>query len=141
MLVERVAWHPALATGGALASGKVGFADLGRAIPAGAAPVRYYDNVYVATPTPEPIAVYPGRSIIIGSASTKRYDSTGVYLGNPPSYVGSRFSLAPAGGVSRKNRVAIMARRNDIETTADDYIADSITAQVSYTPLYLNAPR
>jgi hypothetical protein len=141
VLTTVAATDTALATGGTLASGKPGFGDSGNFL---AGSTRYYNDFYVGThPTTETvgIALHSGRSLRIGSSSAKRYDSTGVYLGDPPSYVGARFSLAPAGGVGRKNRVAVMARRNDIETAADDYIADSLTAQVSYTPLYINAPR
>lgn len=128
----------ALATGGALASGKPGFADWNTV---SAPAVRQYDNFYAATPAPEPVVIYSGRSILIGSTSTKRYDSSGSYLGDPPSYVGSRFKLTPDGGVGRKNRIAAMVKRADVTAAADDNIADSTTLTVSYTPLYLTAPR
>ena len=128
-----------LATGGTLASGKPGIHD--RVDTYTGTVTRYYDNFYIATPPAEPIALYSGRTIRFGASSTKRYDASGVYLGDPPSYVGTRVKLAPDGGVGRKNRFAVMAKRNDTTVAADDHIADAITLSVTYTPLYLNAPR
>jgi hypothetical protein len=123
-----------LATGGTLATGKSGFADYN---PSAQAITRYYDNFYTATPAAEPVCCYSGQSIEFRSDTTLREDSTGTYAGPPPSYIGGRFYLPNAGGPGRKTRVAAIARRNNVETSPDDQIADSTVLQVSYTPRFL----
>lgn len=127
-----------LATGGALASGKSGFADYN---PSGTAITRYYDNFYTATPAAEPVCCYSGQSIEFRSDTTLREDSTGTYAGPPPQYTGGRFFLPNAGGPARKTRVAFLGRRNNVESATDDFIADNTVGAVSYTPRYLVVPR
>lgn len=132
------AYHSSLATGGALVSGRPGIADQNT----NSAPsTRYYDNFYAATPASEPIVCYSGRSIEFRHNTTLRRDSTGTYSGPPPEYVGSRFYVPHAGGKTRKSRVAVVARRNDVVMAADDNIADSTTVEVRVTPRYLAVPR
>jgi hypothetical protein len=132
-----------LATGGALASGKVGIGDKwGFAIPVD----RFYDNFAAAVPPAEPIVCYSGQSIEFRSDATLREDSTGTYSGPPPSYIGSRFFVPNAGGPGRKARVAVIARRNDITVAADDDLTgnatmDATTVAVYVTPRYLAIPR
>lgn len=127
-----------IATGGTLATGRPGFLDTNLGA---AACTRYYDNFYMATPTPEPIAIYSGRTAEIRSNMAIRSDSTGTYYGDVPAYRGSRFYVPPAGTRARKTRIAVMARRNDVVTTTDDQIADSTTIQALLTPRFVNVPR
>jgi hypothetical protein len=127
-----------IATGGTLATGKPGFIDLNGTANAS---TRYFDNFYAATPAAEPIALNSAQSIEFRHNATLREDSTGTYYGNPPEYVGSRFLVPPAGGPARKARVAVIARRNDVMTTEDDNIADSLTIQPFWTPRYAAVPR
>jgi hypothetical protein len=128
-----------LATGGTLASGKVGFQDY---FPGGfGAVTRNYDNFYAATPAPEPIAVYSGRAAEIRSDSAERQDSTGTYYGGVPEYRGGRFMVPCAGTRGRKTRVAVVARRNDTVVAPDDAVTDSTTVTVAITPRYLVVPR
>jgi hypothetical protein len=127
----------ALATGGTLQTGGVGFGDFN----SGTAFTRYYDEFYTATPPAEPVVIYPGQSIQIGSTSCKREDATGTYYGDPPSYVGSRCYVPCAGTRGRKTRLVVKARRNDIETMADDQIGDSMTVSCSIVPRYIAVPR
>lgn len=139
VLVACQAASAALATGGALATGKPGFAD--KILTADGTPARYYDNFYAATPAPEPVVCHPGKSIEITHNTTRRQDATGAYWGLPPTYVGGRFKVPPAGDANRQTRIVVRARRNDIVTSADDQIGDSITVQASITPGYLAVPR
>jgi hypothetical protein len=125
---------PLLATGGTLASGKSGFSDYNSSAQA---ITRYYDNFYTATPATEPVCCYSGQSIEFRSDAVYREDSTGAYAGQPPEYTGNWFSLPNAGGPARKARVAALARRNNTQTAADDFIADSTVVQISYTPRWL----
>lgn len=131
--------NSALATGGAIDDGQIGFSDFNPTA-SGTSTVRYYDNFYGATAAAEDIAVYSGRSLYDTSSAMRRQDAAGTYYGDLTP-VGGRFRLRPDGGVGRKNRVAVMARRFDVDATLDEFIADSLTLQASWTPLYLNAPR
>jgi hypothetical protein len=133
----------ALATGGALATGKPGFADMNTVA---SALVRYYDNFYTAVPAPEPIVCYSTQTIEFRHNATVREDSTGVYYGDPPEYVGSRFKIPNAGGPAREARIAVIARRNDVESAADDDLTanattDSTTVTAFATPRFLAVPR
>jgi hypothetical protein len=123
----------ALATAGALASGKSGLLDRNTST---STITRYYDNVSVATLAPEPIALYSGRNMQIRYDDTLRQDSTGTYAGRPPSYRGSRF-LVPVG----TSRVLVKARRNDIEAAADENVTDATQIQIGWTPRGLAVPR
>jgi hypothetical protein len=125
---------PLLATGGTLASGKSGFLDYNSSAQA---ITRYYDNFYTATPATEPVCCYSGQSIEFRSDTVLREDSTGAYAGQPPEYTGNWFSPPNAGGPGRKTRIAVLARRNNTQTAADDFIADSTVVQASFTPRYL----
>lgn len=137
-VTEIRSYHAALATGGALASGKPGFADQNSN---SAASTRYYDDFYAGTPAPESIVCYANQSIEFRHDTVLREDSTGTYAGPPPGYIGGRFTVPPAGGPDRQARIAVMAKRNDVETMPDDHIADSTTVEVWVTPLYLAVPR
>lgn len=135
--------HPALATGGALASGVNRLRDSNGS---GNACTRYYDNIYAIVPPAEPIACYSGQSIEFTSDATLREDSTGTYSGPPPEYIGGRFTVPNAGGPNRDTRVGVIARRNDIEVAADNDLVsnatmDSTTVAVYVRPQYLALPR
>lgn len=123
----------ALATSGTLASGKVGLRDYNSGASSAA---RYYDNVTMATPAAEPIVVYSGRNMQIRHDDVIRQDSTGTYTGRPQSYKGTRF-MVPVG----TSRVMVKARRNDVETAADDNVTDATQIQIGWTPRGLAVPR
>ncbi len=126
-----------LATGGTLATGKPGLYDMS---PIGTS-VRYYDDFYAATPAAAPITCHSSQSIEFRHDQTIREDSTGTYWGPPPAYRGSRFLVPVAGTRGRKVRVALVGRRQDTVTNADENVADNLTGQVNYTPRYVVAPR
>jgi hypothetical protein len=131
-LVSLDASSSAIATGGTLASGKPGVRD--RCL--SGAGFREFTEVAVSTPTAEPIAINSSRTIQFRYDDTIRDDSSGVYVGRPPSYRGSR-CLIPVG----TSRVLAKARRNDVATALDDQVTDSTKIQVAYTPRYLAVPR
>jgi hypothetical protein len=143
ILASLSAQSSVLATGGALATGKPGFSD--QALVTGSF-ARYYDNFYAAVPAPEPIVCYSTQTIEFRHNATVREDSTGVYYGDPPEYVGARFKIPNAGGPAREARIAVIARRNDVESAADDDLTanattDSTTVTVFATPRFLAVPR
>jgi hypothetical protein len=125
-----------LATGGALASGKVGFMDLN---PVATASTRTFDN-FVAWVPVIPTVVYSGRVGEVRSDGTKRQDATGVYYGDMPSYRGSPFRVPPAGDKNRISRVFGKLHRNDIEVEPSDVVTDNLTLQAIVTPRYLAPP-
>jgi hypothetical protein len=126
----------ALATGGALDDGKPGLLDRAINTSAVTAATRYYDDFQVATPKPEPIALYGGQSIEFRHDDVIREDSGGTVYGRPPSYRGSRF-VVPVG----TSRVLAKARRNDVETSDDPNVTDATQLQVGVTPRGLVVPR
>lgn len=135
--------HSTLATGGTLATGRIGFADYS---PNATPGIRYYDDFYSATPPAESIVCYSGQSIQFRNDGTLREDATGAYWGPPAEDIGSRFYVPAAGGPSRKARIAVMARRFDVETNLDDDLTsnattDSTTVDAYVTPRYLAVPR
>jgi hypothetical protein len=131
--------HPALATGGVLASGFPGFRD-GMSTTGAGSILRSYDN-FVAASWPTDAVVFSGRAAEINSLKAERADSTGTYYGPIQSYRGARFSLQPAGSANRTNEILVSSKRNNIEIGADDQIADSTTATIHYTPRYIGPPR
>ncbi|MDP2712313.1 MAG: hypothetical protein Q8O56_13935 [Solirubrobacteraceae bacterium] len=142
VLAELQISHSALRAGGPLASGRPGFMDWNVAGPL----TRDYDNFYAGLPAPEPIVCHSGRSIEFRHDNALRADATGNVAGPPPEYVGSRFFVPPAGGPDRNTRVAVIARRNNVEAGADNDLVgnltmDNTTVQAYVTPRYLVVPR
>lgn len=142
-IAQCTAQSAVLATGGALDDGKPGIHDQN----SGADPVtRYYRVFYHATPAPEPLVINSGRLVSFRDDDTLRQDSTGATVGPPPEPTGARFLLPPEGGEQRKARFAVLARRNDIQTMADDGVTsnatmDSTAIAVIARPRYLAIPR
>lgn len=132
-----------LQAGGALATGLAGIHDISTAGTLGV--TRYFDDVFVtATPPAEEIVIYSGRQLEVrgdGDEIALRQNAGGTLWGRPPLYRGSPILVPPAGTAARKTRVLVKARRNDIETSADEFVADNLTAQLNYTPRYLAVPR
>jgi hypothetical protein len=125
--------HSSLATGGALATGKPGFSD--QSILGGLANSRYYDNFYGATPAAEPLVLESGRTVVLSHQSTLKESSAGgVYGSLQPR--GARIYLPQAGRDDRQARVVAKVRRNDVDTTSDTALSDSLTAQMSYRPRF-----
>jgi hypothetical protein len=122
----------ALATGGALATGKPGFAHSS----AGATPMPV-DEFNVMIPATEPVVIYSGRTLTVSSDDTKRQNSAGTASGNPPSYHPAGRFVVPVG----TSRVFAAARRNDTDSTLDDNVTDATQIQVGVTPRGLVVPR
>ena len=126
----------ALATGGALATGKPGMIDQWTSA---GSHTRYYDDFYAAQPSAEPIAIYSTRSLEVQTERALREGSTGTYYGTT-TYRGGYFTVPPAGTNSRKVRIAAKAKRNDVLVSPDDQVADSLTIEANYTPVWLVVP-
>jgi hypothetical protein len=128
-------FNSALATGGTLATGRPGFFESVNITVTGTY-TRWFDNFYAATPQAEPIVLNGGQSIEFRHDGVIREDTGGTFYGRPPSYRGTRPVFPPGTG-----RVAVKARRTDLETSASDNVTDSTSVQLGVTPRFLVVPR
>ena len=135
--IQLSASSAAVATGGALASGKGGVATKS----AVANDAQRIESVSIASLPAIPYCIQPERSMEARSDSTITADSTGTYYGPVPEYRGSRFYVPQAGSAKRTSRIIVKADRNDLEEADEQTIADPFTAQVLVTPRYLAIPR
>lgn len=117
-----------LATGGALATGKVGIYD---ADTIGLANTRQYRNFAAWVPAADQ-AIFASRSLELQHDRALRESSAGTTWSRPPVVRGG-FALLPPG---RTTRVVAKARRNDVAELPDSSIADSGTLRVDYLPRY-----
>jgi hypothetical protein len=136
--VSLEATNTALATGGALASGKPGIYDKSAG---SAAVVRTITSVAASSLAGIPYCIQPSQSLEVRSDSTLTEDSTGTYGGPVPQYRGSRFFVPQDGSANRTSRIIVTADRNDLEESDQQTIADSFTAEVKLTPRYGVVPR
>lgn len=131
----------ATATTTTTASGTWGFGD---ANGAATAINRYYTDFSIYTPTTE-ATIFSGQSLEFrsyGEDFALREDSTGTYWGRPPGETrGGRIELPPAGDEDRVTRVAVMARRADIETRPSANVGDSLSLQIKHIPRWVTIPR
>lgn len=128
----------ALATGGALASGKGGFLD--ENAPSSAS-TRRYSLLSVTSLPAIPAVIQPSQSLEVRSDSTIAEDSSGTYAGPVPEYRGSRFYVPQAGSAKRTSRIIVRADRNDLEESDQQAIGDAFGVQVFVTPRYTTIPR
>lgn len=128
----------AVATGGALESGKIGIYDQNVS---GEACRRAYRLAAVTVLPAIPYCIPPSQSMEVRSNSTLAEDGTGTYSGPVPQYRGSRFYVPQAGEANRTSRILVKADRNDLEESDQAAIGDAFTAQVFVTPRYLVVPR
>jgi len=134
LIVDMSGQDSRLATGGTHATGLRGFID--RLGTAGSTTRRFYGDFYAAVPAPEPVVVYSGRNMQVRDDDTVRQDSTGTYTGRPQSYNGTRFLVPPG-----TSRVAVKARRLDVDVDQDLNVTDATQIQIAYTPRFLVVPR
>jgi hypothetical protein len=129
------------ATSGTLASGKPGIWDLNAAVQEGSP--RFYDDfqVSVATVVPPPVVISSGGSIEFRHDETLRLDASATTWSRPPSAIGDRFFLEPAGVQNRSARIAVRAHREDVEVNKSSSTGDALTATAHYRPRYLAVPR
>lgn len=125
-----------LATGGALAKGKVGFYD---AYTSASANTRQFDNFSAAELEGPARVLYSGKVAEIRSEGYFRQDESGTYYGELPPR-GSDLYLEPEGDSAAINRLVIVARRNDVEVEADSAVVDKISVEVKVRERFI-APR
>lgn len=124
-----------LATGGALASGRVGFYDSQIVATAN---TRNYDNFAAWASIPD-AAVFASRSAQISTDGIRRLDSAGVAYGPVADPGADLPRLPPSGLEARPTEVFVKASRGDFASLPDLGI-DDISARVNYRPSWLFVP-
>lgn len=128
-------YSPVLATGGALASGKVGLFDWVTGATAVTRTYSYF-SVYGALAD---YAVPASRSLEIRHDRVIRNDAAGAIWQPPSSYKGDYLLVPPAGREARTLRAMVKLSRGEITNGADGGI-DDLSARLTYTPRYLVVP-
>lgn len=136
--IEMSASSAAVATGGALASGKPGVTDEHSG--AGTSE-RLLRSVNAASLPATPYAIQPGKTLEVRADRTLTTDPTGVYTGPVSEYRGSRFLIPAAGSANRSSRLIVKADRNDLKTADQGVIGDPLSVQVMAVPRYVTVPR
>jgi hypothetical protein len=125
----------ALATGGALASGKPTFFDLNTAATAN---TRQYKNFKVWVPTFDAV-LHANQSAELRWDGMFREDSGGTAYGPVSHVVGDLPRIPPSGLEGRTVEVFLKWTRGDFDQLPDSGI-DAGSAQVTYNPSYLFVP-
>jgi len=124
-------YDAALATGGALASGKYGLYDYN---PGSTAQTRKFDNFQAWVPVAD-AAIYANRSLEVRNDGVIRQDSSGLVWTRPSSYEGDYLVVPVAGPEGRNVRAIAKASRQGADAGIDD-----LTGQLYVTPRGLIAP-
>ena len=123
----------ALATGGSLASGKMGVYD---EYTSGSAWTRVYDGIRgYALPAPNVVIPASGKKLILhADASAQREAATGVY-GELNSVIPNPPRLGPKGNASQTNRVATLISANNWEVGSDP-TSNALKVDVYHRPAF-----
>lgn len=116
-----------LATGGTLASGRVGLYDYH---PSSTAVTRSYDNVVALGAATPPTVINSGKSLRVTDDATQKEPTAGSVWAQAPAYTGSFVKLIPG----RNTRLVCKARRGNVDAVADSGITDAFTVQLVTTP-------
>jgi hypothetical protein len=117
-----VSQEAALATGGALAGGKLGIYD---AWTSATANTRNFDNFVAFAISASDAVVYASRSAEVRSDRFLRQDSTGLVSVPRTDYKGSYFKPPPARREGRSIRTIVKLSRGNVDTMADPSIDDA----------------
>ena len=127
--------NAALATGGALATGKPGFYD---AWTSGSASTRNYNNFAAWVPATD-AAAFANEAVQFTYESVIREDSTGAFAVPVSKFSGRYPRFPPAGLEGRSVRTLVKMFRHDPATMPDGGI-DDLSAQLFVTPRGLSMP-
>ncbi|PTL55757.1 hypothetical protein [Paraconexibacter algicola] len=130
-------YSAALATGGPLASGAPGFADLGGA--ASDANVRRVYDKFAAWAPPADAAVFASQSLEHRHDRAIREDPAGVAWSDVSTFTGDRLLIPCTGRENRPVRIFVKASRNRPGEGADAGI-DNLSARLTVTPRTLVVP-
>ena len=131
-----IVWQDAaLATGGALASGKAGFYD---ASPGAGSGIRDYDDFAAWVPDINSV-MFPNRSAELRSDGMYREAKDGGYYGPVSNTIGDFVRIPPATIEARPTEILLKPSAGDFDSLPDTAIS-RISAQVRYRPTYLFVP-
>lgn len=123
-----------LATGGALAKGKVGIYD---AWTSATACTRTLDSFNAMGADSAAVVCYSGKAIEFNSRGAERESSAGGTWGQPDLPRGANFYLEPEGADERINRIIVLMRRGDVEEEADSAVTDKHTVEIKVRERFL----
>ena len=123
-----------LATGGTLASGKVGLYDSYTSAEEG---FRGMDGYQLMGAEEPGVVCYSGKQVEFNHEGVLRQDSTGEYDGPPDEYRGAGLELQPAGDQGLINRVAVRMRRNDATVESAEHVEDKQTIEIKARERFL----
>lgn len=124
-----------LASGGTLASGRVGIADINTGV---SAVTRNMDN-FSATPVLSDAVVFASRTAQLTTQGNFRQDSTGTAYGPTAPPNGDLLRIPPSGLEGRTVECLVKMSRGNLSTEADGGI-DDLSARLYYRPCWLTAP-
>ena len=127
--------HTALATGGALQTGKVGIRDV--VVDPGTRN-NFYDNFAAWVPLGDTVA-YPSQSVQLATDGVYREDSAGVAWGQVRNRQGGLPRIPPSGLEGRTVQTVVKMSRGDFDNIPDAGI-DNISARLFYRPSWLFVP-
>lgn len=127
--------HSALATGGALAAGKVGIFDVNQSA---SAATRNYDNFAAWVPARD-AAVFASQSLQLRHDAILREDSAGAIWVPVSKHNGDLLTIPPSGRERQPVRFMVKAQRFDPDYGPDSGI-DDISARLFTTDRYLTVP-
>lgn len=139
---EVTTYSAALATGGALQTGRVGLIDshLSSVLAS-----RYTDDFYSARPSAEEVLVHPGRSLEIATDRRVREAADRPTYSRIDDFRGSAsLRLPPTDAVDENalgGRIVARLQRNNVESAPADVVMDPTVAQVTVRPAYVLVPR
>lgn len=128
--------HSSLATGGALASGRVGFFDYNSGATAA---TREFDNFAAWVPVSDAV-IFASRSAELRWDGMVRQDSTGTSYGPISHVIGGLPRIPPAGLEGRTTEVFVKASRGDLDQLPDGGNADDLQVRVYARPSWLFTP-
>jgi hypothetical protein len=140
LIAETLAVSSVLATGGALASGRIGIADQSFTS-GGSAQTRHYGTVTAGVPPTEQLVIASGQTLEVRHDDVIREDTTGNAYGRPGSYRGTHLLIPPAGSDGKTARIVARAHRNDIDTVEHTPLGDNLTIRAYWTERFLVVPR
>lgn len=129
----------ALATGGALATGKVGFYHEQGESYSSLYETNYFNDFRVYTPSLSDAVIFPNRSVELRTEGMYRESNDGGYWGPVSQVTGSLPRLPPAGLEGRSTELFLKTSRGDLATRPDSGI-DDISLQPLYRPCWLFVP-
>jgi hypothetical protein len=126
----------ALATGGALASGKVGIYDTNNTV---ATPTRTFDNFAAWVPAADAV-LFADQSAELRHDGITRASADGAAHGPMSSVVGDLPRLPPSGAENRPVEILLVPSRGDFDQLPDSGGTDALAVTVNARPTWLFRP-